>query len=89
MARHKRCAARSDAAVIDLGSVESSNAIFVSVSGSGNPIPHLLALAAANDWVVMDMGTSEFLSEDDVESAGWEGYQKLLGTLRRDHLPEE
>lgn len=68
---------------IDLNSVESTHSISVSVSGNGNPIPALLALAAANEWVVMDIGSSEFLSEDDVSSDGWEGYQKLLGELRK------
>lgn len=66
---------------IDLEGVESSNSILVSVSGSENPIPHLLALARANDWVVLDCSTTEFLNPDEVSSEGWEGYQSLMGSL--------
>jgi hypothetical protein len=68
--------------MIELQNVESSNSIHVSVSGSGNPIPRLLALATANEWVVLDCGTSEFVSADEVSSEGWEGYQSLLESLR-------
>jgi hypothetical protein len=48
---------------IDLEGVESSNAVLVSVSGNGNPIPPLVALANANDWVVLDGSTSELLAQ--------------------------
>lgn len=67
---------------IDLEGVESSHSILVSVSGSGNPVPHLLSLARANDWVVLDCSTTEFLSPDENSSEGWEGYQSLLGGVR-------
>lgn len=67
---------------IDLEGVESSNSILVSVSGSGNPVPHLLAVARANDWVVLDASTTEFINPDEGASEGWEGYQSV-----RDRLP--
>jgi hypothetical protein len=66
---------------IDLEGVESSNSIVVSVSGSGNPVPHLLALARANDWVVLDCSTTEFLNPDVGSSEGWEGYQSVMSRL--------
>ncbi len=75
---------------IDLGPVESDNMIMVSVSGTGNPVPHLLALAGANDWVVLDCSTSELLNPDEGSSEGWEGYQSLLKGLReREQASEE
>jgi hypothetical protein len=66
---------------IDLEGVESSNSILVSVSGSGNPVPHLLALARTNDWVVLDCSTTEFINPDEGSSEGWEGYQSLMSEL--------
>lgn len=66
---------------IDLEGVESSNSIVVSVSGSGNPVPHLLALARANDWVVLDCSTTQFLNPDEGSSEGWEGYQSVMSRL--------
>jgi pyruvate/2-oxoglutarate dehydrogenase complex dihydrolipoamide acyltransferase (E2) component len=66
---------------IDLEGVESSHSILVSVSGSGNPIPHLLAVARANDWVVLDCSTTEFLNPDEASTEGWDGYQSLMGSL--------
>ena len=69
--------------MIELEDVESSNSIQVSASGSGDPIPQLLALASANEWVVLDCGTSELIDAEDLSTAGWEGYQSLLKELRR------
>jgi hypothetical protein len=70
------------AVMINFADVESTNAIQVSVSGTGNRIPHLLALANANAWVVLDCATTEFLSESDSATEGWAGYQSLLQQLR-------
>jgi hypothetical protein len=45
----------------ELKHLETSNSIQVSVSGRGNPVPELLALANAKGWVVFDFSTGEFL----------------------------
>jgi hypothetical protein len=66
---------------IDLEGVDSSNSILVSVSGSGNPVPHLLALARTNDWVVLDCSTTEFINADEGSSEGWEGFQSVMSEL--------
>jgi hypothetical protein len=68
--------------MIELQHVESSHSIHVSVSGGGNPIPCLVSLATANEWVVLDCGTSEFINAVDDSSEGWEGYNTLLRGLR-------
>ena len=68
---------------IDLGYLESSHTIpRFPVTGPGNPLPDLLALARANDWVVLDNLSTAFISppptlELSLESCGplWKQFQ--------------
>jgi len=63
--------------IVELGQVEASNSVHVSVSGPGNPVPDLLSLANANGWVVIDCSSSEFIDPDIPESQGFAGYKAM------------
>ncbi len=67
--------------MIELENVETSNSIHLSVSGPGNPVPDLLALANANGWVVIDCSSSEFIDPRSIESDGFAGYQEMWRDL--------
>jgi len=66
---------------IELANVETSHSIDVTVSGPGNPIPDLLALANANGWVVVDCSSGEFIEPCSVESEGFAGYKSMWDDL--------
>jgi hypothetical protein len=63
--------------MIELGHVETSNSIHVSVSGPGNPVPDLLSLANANGWIVIDCSSSKFIDPSSLESEGYAGYKAM------------
>jgi hypothetical protein len=69
--------------MIELENVETSNSIHLSVSGPGNPVPDLLALANANGWVVIDCSSSEFIDPRSIESDGFAGYKSMWEDLQR------
>ena len=69
--------------MIELGHVETSNSIHVSVSGPGNPVPDLLSLANANGWIVIDASSSEFIDLERLESEGFAGYRAMWYNLQR------
>jgi hypothetical protein len=69
---------------IDLGSVETSHSIHISVSGPGNPVPDLLSLASANGWVVVDCSSSEFVNPHRAESDGFVGYKSMWHDVQKD-----
>lgn len=71
------------AMMIELENVETSNSIHLSVSGPGNPVPNLLALANANGWVVIDCSSSEFIDPQSIESEGFAGYKSMWERLQR------
>jgi hypothetical protein len=70
------------AMMIELGHVETSNSIHVSVSGPGNPVPDLLSFANANGWFVLDCSSSDFIDPRSIESEGFAGYRSLWMGLR-------
>ncbi len=69
--------------LIELENVETSNSIHLSVSGPGNPVPDLLALANANGWVVIDCSSSEFIDPRSIESEGFAGYKSMWEDLQQ------
>jgi hypothetical protein len=62
----------------ELHEVEGYSFVAVSVSGSHDPIPPLLALADANDWVIMDIQNGEFIDPANPSHEGWLGYRSLV-----------
>jgi hypothetical protein len=66
------------AIMFDLDEVEGYSFIHVSVSGSLDPIPSLLALVNANSWVILDIQTSEFIDPANPSRQGWLGYRSLV-----------
>jgi hypothetical protein len=69
--------------LLELGHVETSNSIHVSVSGPGNPVPDLLSLANANGWIVIDCSSSEFIDPGSLESEGFAGYTEMWHDIQR------
>jgi hypothetical protein len=69
--------------MIELGNVETSNSIHVSVSGPSNPVPDLLSLGNANGWIVIDCSSSEFIDPGTSESQGFAGYKAMWHDLQR------
>jgi hypothetical protein len=69
--------------IIELGHVETSNSIHLSVSGPGNPVPDLLSLANTNGWVVIDCSSSEFNAPGTTESEGFAGYKTMWDNLQQ------
>jgi hypothetical protein len=68
--------------------VEWYNFVLVSVSGSRDPIPPLLALANANGWVVLDIQNSEFIDPANPSREGWLGYRSLVDGISRGETRE-
>jgi hypothetical protein len=68
----------STAILFDLQGVERSNCVLVSVSGSYDPIPSLLELANANNWVILDVQTSDLINPARPSREGWLGYRSLV-----------
>ena len=69
--------------MFDVHEVEGYSCVHVSVSGSRDPIPSLLALANANKWVVMDIQSGEFIDPANPSRQGWLGYRSLFQGLGR------
>ena len=69
--------------IIELGNVETSNSIHVSVSGPGNPVLDLLSLAKANGWIVIDCSSSEFIDPASLASEGFAGYKAMWHDIQR------
>ncbi|MBO0698149.1 MAG: hypothetical protein J2P46_07130 [Zavarzinella sp.] len=63
--------------------------LLVSVRGSRDPVPPLLELATANDWVVLDVQNSEFIDPAKPSRAGWRGYRSLVDDIGRGKSGEE
>jgi hypothetical protein len=49
----------------------------VSVSGSRDPIPSLLELVNANNWVLLDIQNGDFIDPANPSREGWLGYRSL------------
>ena len=64
--------------MFDLHEVEGYSFVGVSVSGSYDPIPSLLTLVQANDWVIMDVQNGEFIDPANPSRQGWLGYRSLV-----------
>ena len=64
--------------MFDLHEVEGYSFVGVSVSGSYDPIPSLLTLVQANDWVIMDVQNGEFIDPANPSHEGWLGYRSLV-----------
>jgi hypothetical protein len=47
--------------MFDVHELEGYSCVDVSVSASREPIPSLLALANANNWVILDMQSGDFI----------------------------
>ena len=62
----------------DLHEVEGYSFVGVSVSGSHDPIPSLLALANANNWVILDIQSGDFIDPANPSHRGWIGYRSLV-----------
>jgi hypothetical protein len=67
----------------DFGEVETYSWVHVSVSGSCDPIPFLLALATANNWIVLDVQSGDFIDPIDPSRRGWRGYRSLVEGIGR------
>jgi hypothetical protein len=62
----------------DFKEVEGYSFVLVSVSGSRNPIPSLLALVNANNWVILDIQNADFIDPSNPNPKGWLGYRSLV-----------
>jgi len=67
----------------DLGQCQGYSCVRVSVSGSRDPIPWLLALANANNWVVLDIQNGDFIDPANPSRRGWLGYRSLVQGIGR------
>ena len=67
----------------ELHEVEGYSFVGVSVSGSHDPIPSLLALANANNWVIMDIQNADFIDPEIPSREGWLGYRSLVEGIGR------
>jgi hypothetical protein len=67
----------------DFREVTGYSFVLVSVSGRRDPIPALLGLATANDWVVLDVQTGEFIDPANPSRDGWLGYRSLVDGIGR------
>jgi hypothetical protein len=76
------------AILFDLQGVEDSNCVLVSVSGSHDPIPSLLELANANNWVILDVQNSDFINPANPSREGWLGYRSLVEGIGRGETGE-
>jgi hypothetical protein len=64
--------------IFDLGECKGYNWVHVSVSGSRDPIPSLLTLANANNWVILDIQSGDFIDPANPSHRGWIGYRSLV-----------
>jgi hypothetical protein len=71
------------AITFDLQEVDGYSFVLVSVSGSRDPIPSLLELANANDWVVLDVQNAAFIDPANPSRKGWLGYRSLVEGVSR------
>jgi hypothetical protein len=61
-----------------LDGVESAGSVLLHVHGSGDPIPSLLKLTEANEWLAVDCSTGEFIDPKNPSYEGWEGFKSLV-----------
>jgi hypothetical protein len=76
------------AMIFDLQGVEGANCVLVSVSGSRDPIPSLLGLASANNWVILDVQNADFIDPANPSREGWLGYRSLVQGIGRGESSE-
>ena len=86
---HAHCRLDEYTAIIfDLGGVDRSKSVHVSVSGSRDPLPSLLGLVNANNWVILDVQNSDFIDPTNPSRAGWLGYRSLVQGIGRGETDE-
>lgn len=69
--------------IFDFHQIETCSWVDVAVSGSCDPIPLLLALANANDWVILDVQSGDFIDPMNPSHRGWRGYRSLVEGIGR------
>jgi len=71
------------AIIFDLHEVERYSLVHVSVSGTCDPIPSLLALTNASNWVILDIQNGDFIDPANPSRQGWLGYRSLVARIGR------
>jgi hypothetical protein len=74
--------------MFDFHEVEGYSFVLVSVSGSHDLIPSLLALANANNWVILDIQNGDFIDPANPSREGWLGYRSLVHGIGRGEAGE-
>jgi hypothetical protein len=69
--------------LFDFHEVEGYNFVHVSVNGTRDPIPLLLGLVNANNWVILDIQNGEFIDPANPSHQGWLGYRSLVQSVGR------
>jgi hypothetical protein len=64
--------------VFDYHEVPGYSFVHVSVSGSYDPIPSLLAMAQRNNWIILDIQNGDFIDPVNPSRDGWLGYRSLV-----------
>jgi hypothetical protein len=72
--------------MFDFHEVDGYGFVLVSVSGSSDPIPSLLGLAGANNWVILDVQNSDFIVPANPSRQGWLGYRSLVENIGRNEF---
>jgi hypothetical protein len=86
---HAHCRLDEYTAILfNLEGVESSNCVLVSVSGNRDPIPSLLELANANNWIILDVQNADFIDPADPSCEGWLGYRSVVEGIGRNETHE-